>query len=84
MPVWLFRILRRVPWRRIPWQTLWAAALWAFNKGRERLEANLNQRERTELRNLMTKSRGRRSNLTTRDEERFRKLVRKALTGSAS
>lgn len=79
MPLWLIRLLRH--WRSVPWRRLWLAALWLFRQGNDRLQRNLTEKERDELRALMKKSNGRRSNLTDKERARFRDLVRKALTG---
>ncbi len=67
--------------RRIPWKRVWITALWLYNQGRNRLEKNLNPKERDELRDLMGRSKGMPSNLTKRQRDRFRELVSKAIRG---
>jgi hypothetical protein len=67
--------------RRVPWMRIWLAAQWLYHQGRKRLEENLSSRERRELLELMGKSKGRRSNLSAREQARFKRLVRKGLTG---
>jgi hypothetical protein len=67
--------------RRVPWMRVWVAATWLYHQGRERLERNLSPPERRDLWNLMKKSGGRPSNLSRREGERFRALVRQGVTG---
>jgi hypothetical protein len=71
----------RLFWSRIPWMRVWVISVWLVRKARDRLEKNLSSGERQELLNLMRKSKGRRRNLTGKDEDRFRSLVRKAVLG---
>ena len=54
---------------------------WLYTQGKKRLEKNLTKKERGELTNLMTKSKGRPSKLTERQRTRFRRLVYKGVTG---
>jgi hypothetical protein len=81
MPSWIAR--RAVPavWRRIPWKMVWAIAVWLGNKGRERVEDNLTQREQTEFWQLLMKSKGRPDNLSQRDRTRMKNIAGKALRG---
>jgi hypothetical protein len=67
--------------RRVPWMRVWLAAQWLYRQGRNRLERNLSERERRDLLDLMRKSKGRQSNLSSREQDRLRRLVRQALTG---
>jgi hypothetical protein len=67
--------------RRVPWMRVWLAAQWLYRQGRRRLEQNLSERERRDLLDLMRKSKGRQSNLSSREQDRLRRLVRQALTG---
>jgi hypothetical protein len=68
-------------WRRLPWRRIWAISLWLAKKGRDRLERNLSESERQTLFDLMRKSKGRRRNLSKKEQERFVALVRQAVTG---
>ncbi len=65
------------------WRAAFAAAKWLFSQGRERLAKNLTPDEQRELWELLRKSRGRRSNLSRREQDRFRALVRQGVRGSA-
>jgi hypothetical protein len=60
---------------------VWAAAVWLADKGRDRVQANLTQREQTEFWNLLKKSKGRPGNLTQRDRTRMKHIAGKALRG---
>jgi hypothetical protein len=71
----------RMLWRRISWARLWAIAVWLVGAARDRLRKNLTERERKELLDLMRNSKGRPGNLTKKEQERFRNLVRKAAVG---
>jgi hypothetical protein len=77
MPAWLAQLVRRWGWRRVPWRFVVQAAVWAYRFGRSRLE-RLTPREREELYELLRKSRGLRSNLSGREQQRVRDLVRRA------
>ena len=63
------------------WRAVWGVATWLFHQGRERLNSNLTERERRDLWEMMKRSRGRRSNLSAREQERFRTLVWRGITG---
>ena len=65
------------------WRAVWGVAVWLFKQGRDRLNRNLAEGERRELWELMRKSKGRRSNLSHREQDRFRALVKRAVTGRA-
>jgi len=79
MPFWLARRAAPHLWKRVPWKMVWAASIWLAEKGRERVEQNLSQPDRTEFWNLLKKSRGRPSNLTKRDKTRMKNIVGKAI-----
>jgi hypothetical protein len=59
----------------------WLVAQWLYRHGRERLQNNLDAPERTELWQLMKKSKGRPANLSARERNRFIALVRQAARG---
>ena len=63
------------------WRAVWTVAVWLFKQGRDRLNRNLEPDERRDLWELMRKSKGRRANLSVREQDRFRKLVKMAVTG---
>ena len=67
--------------RRVPWVRFWVAATWLYKHGRERLEKNLSERERSDLWKMMRKSNGKPGNLSGRERDRFKALVRQAITG---
>jgi hypothetical protein len=81
MPLWIVRKAAPSIWRRIPWKVVWAIALWLANKGQERVQENLTQREQRELLNLVARSRGRPSNLSQRDRTRVKNIVGTAVRG---
>ena len=70
--------------KRVPWMKVWAAAVWLTAKGRAHLEDNLSESERSELRKLVVKSKGRPDHLSQRDRDRVKSIVRKAATGRPS
>jgi hypothetical protein len=67
--------------RRVPWMRVWLVATWLYRNGRHRLETNLAPQDRRDLWELMRKSGGRPQNLSRRERDRFRDLVRQAATG---
>jgi hypothetical protein len=67
--------------RRVPWMRAWLVAQWLYRHGRERLQKNLDAGERAELWQLMKRSKGRPSNLSARERNRFLALVRQAARG---
>ena len=81
MPTWIASKAAPRIWRRIPWKVVWAVAVWLVRKGQERVRENLTQREQRELLNLVTKSRGRPSNLSQRERTRVRNIAGKAIRG---
>jgi len=62
------------------WTALYKAAMWLYGKGQQAWD-NLPSAERSELGQILRKSKGRRANLTTRETERLRELVRKGFSG---
>lgn len=81
MPFWIARRAAPVVWRRIPWKMVWAVAVWLGNRGRERVEANLTQKERSEFWRLLKKSKSRPDNLSQRDRTRIKNIAGKAIRG---
>lgn len=67
--------------RAVQWAALYEAAKLIYGQGK-RMYDNLSPAERERLTQLMRKSRGRRTNLTEREQRRVWELARKALTGS--
>jgi hypothetical protein len=68
-------------WRRLPWRRISAISIWLAKKGRDRMERNLTESEQRTLFDLMRKSKGRRRNLSNKEQERFVALLRQAVTG---
>lgn len=66
--------------RRIPWAKVVAMGTLAYQRGSAAWEA-LTPSERARLRELITKSKGRPQNLTSRERDRVRQLAAKALRG---
>jgi hypothetical protein len=60
---------------------VWAVSVWLVEKGRERVESNLSKKERSELINLVAKSKGRPKNLAQRDRTRLKNIAGKAIRG---
>jgi len=81
MPWWIARKAAPSVWKRIPWKMVWAIALWLGEKGRERMQSNLNQKERTEFWHLLKRSGGRPGALSQRDRTRMKNIVGKAIRG---
>ena len=79
MPSPIGKVVRRG--RAVRWAALYEAAKLVYGHGK-RLYDNLSPAERERLGQLMRKSRGRRSNLSEREQRRVFELVRKAVTGS--
>ncbi len=67
--------------KRIPWARALMVAQWMYRHGSERLQKNLTDSERGDLWNLFRKSKGQRSNLTPKEQQRFIDLVRQAARG---
>ena len=66
---------------KIPWARAVMIARWLYKHGRQRLEQNLTSTERSELFELLRKSGGQRSKLSSRQQKRFIALVRQGVTG---
>jgi hypothetical protein len=67
--------------RAVRWAALYEAAKVIYEHGK-RLYGNLSPAERERLGQLVRKSRGKRSNLSDREQRRVWELVKKAVTGS--
>jgi hypothetical protein len=67
--------------RAIPWLALYQSGKWVYSHGR-RAWQNLDPGERRQLGTLLRKSKGRRSNLSTREYDELGSLVKKAIIGS--
>lgn len=74
MPLWVWRALKAA--RRVPWRRVLAAVIWLATAGRKYWD-RLTPDERRELRDLMKKSKGMRSNLTRKEQDRVTKLFDK-------
>ncbi len=59
MPAWIARRAAPAIWKRIPWKMVWTVVVWLGNKGRERIDDNLTQKEQSEFWRLLKKSKGR-------------------------
>jgi hypothetical protein len=81
MPWWIARRAAPAVWKRIPWKMVWAVTLWLGNKGRERVQNNLTQKEQSEFWNLLKRSGGRPGTLSQRDRTRMKNIVGKAIRG---
>ena len=78
MPGSITRLVTRG--RAIPWLALYESGKWIYGHGKRAWE-NLDPRERERLGDLLRKSKGRRSNLSTRERDELRSFVKKAVTG---
>jgi hypothetical protein len=67
--------------RAVRWVALYETAKVVYDHGR-RMYRNLSPAERERLGQLLRKSRGKRSNLSDREQRRVFELVKKAITGS--
>ena len=81
MPFWIARRAAPAIWKRVPWKMVWTVSIWLANRGRERVQHNLTQREQTEFWNLVKKSRGRPDKLSQHDRTRLKNIVGKAIRG---
>ncbi|HEV7483160.1 MAG TPA: hypothetical protein VGO13_08680 [Solirubrobacterales bacterium] len=81
MPAWIARRAAPAVWKRIPWKMVWTVVVWLGNKGRERVEDNLTQKEQSEFWNLLKKSKGKPGNLSQRDRTRIKSIAGKAIRG---
>ena len=66
--------------RAIPWLALYESGKWIYGHGK-RAWGNLEPGERERLGALLRKSKGRRSNLTTRERDELWSLVKQAGMG---
>ena len=78
MPGTITRLVTRG--RAIPWLALSESGKWICGHGKRAWE-NLDPPERERLGDLLRKSKGRRSNLSTRERDELWSLVKKAVTG---
>jgi hypothetical protein len=78
---WIARRTARTAWRHVPWGMVWAVSVWLAQKGRQRVEDNLTQKEQQELLRLVKKSKGRPSTLPQRDRTRLKNIAGKAIRG---
>jgi hypothetical protein len=78
MPGAITRLVTRG--RAVPWLALYQSGKWVYGRGRRAWE-NLEPTERERLGRLLRKSKGRRSNLSTRERDELWALVKKAVTG---
>ncbi len=81
MPLWIAKKIAPAAWKRVPWSMVWAVSLWLVEKGRERVNENLTKKERSELLNLVAKSRGMPNKLPQRDRTRLKNIAGKAIRG---
>jgi hypothetical protein len=81
MPWWIAKRAAPAVWKRVPWSMVWAVSVWLAEKGRERVESNLSKKERSELINLVAKSKGRPKNHAQRDRTRLKNIAGKAIRG---
>jgi hypothetical protein len=77
MPGAITRLITRG--RAVPWLALYESGKWVYGRGRRAWE-NLEPTERERLGGLLRKSKGRRSNLSTRERDELWSLVKKAVT----
>jgi hypothetical protein len=66
--------------KAVPWPALYEGGRWMYRHGKRAWE-NLDPGERERLGALLRKSKGRRSNLTTRERDELWSLVKKGATG---
>jgi hypothetical protein len=81
MPAWIAARAAPAIWKRIPWKLVWTVVVWLGNKGRERVEQNLTEKEQGEFWKLLKKSKGKPSNLSQRDQTRIKNIAGKAIRG---
>jgi hypothetical protein len=81
MPLWIAKKAAPAVWKRIPWKMVWTVSVWLANKGRERVQQNLTEKEQSEFWNLAKKSKGRPDALPARDRTRMKNIVGKAIRG---
>ncbi|MDQ2676542.1 MAG: hypothetical protein M3Y34_07005 [Actinomycetota bacterium] len=66
--------------RAVSWTALYKSAMWLYAKGQQFWD-NLTAAERRELGDLLRKSKGRRANLSARETDRLKEVVRKGFSG---
>lgn len=66
---------------RVPWLKVWTTALWLAKKGRDKVNDNLTEAERKELRRIVVAAKGLPGNVSKRDRTRLKNIVKKAATG---
>jgi hypothetical protein len=81
MPAWIAKRAAPAVWKRIPWKMVWVVSVWLFEKGRDRVDANLTKKERSEFLNIVARSKGRPNNLAERDKTRLKNIAGKAIRG---
>jgi hypothetical protein len=81
VPFWIARKAAPHIWRRMPWKMVLTVSFWLAEKGRERVQQNLTDRERQEFWTLLKKSKGRPGSLSQRDRTRMKNIVGKAIRG---
>jgi len=67
--------------RAVPWLALYESGKWIYGHGK-RAWGNLEPGKRERLGALLRKSKGRRSNLSTRERDELWSLVKQATTGT--
>jgi len=66
--------------RAVSWTALYKSAMWLYGRGQQFWD-NLTRSERSELGDILRKSKGRRANLSSRETDRLKDLVRKGFKG---
>jgi hypothetical protein len=66
----------------VRWRVAWDVAKWLFRQGRSHRDKNLDKGEQRELWELRRRSKGRRANLSGREQRRFGELVKQGVRGS--
>ena len=66
--------------RAVSWTALYKSAMWLYGRGQQFWD-NLTASERSDLGSILRKSKGRRANLTSREIDRLKALVRKGFSG---
>lgn len=69
--------------RAVSWTALYKSAMWLYGRGQQFWD-NLTRSERSELGDILRKSKGRRANLSSRETDRLKDLVRKGFRGEPS
>jgi hypothetical protein len=82
MPFWIARKAAPQIWKRVPWKMVLTVSLWLAEKGRERVQQNLTEREQREFWTLLKKSKGLPGTLSQHDRTRLKNLAGKAIRGS--